>query len=68
MRRRGRAERGVRMIAHTIRSAALATSVTEHAIELAVRERRLKVRDLDGVMLILTTDLQEWLETLPLLA
>ncbi|MDJ0325113.1 hypothetical protein QMG61_15210 [Cryobacterium sp. PH31-AA6] len=53
------------MIAHTIRSAALATSVTEHAIQLAIRERRLKVRDLDGKLLILTADLQEWLASLP---
>jgi hypothetical protein len=56
------------MIAHTIRSAALATSLTEHAIDLAIHENRLKARDLNGVMLILTTDLQEWLEALPPIA
>jgi hypothetical protein len=52
-------------LAFTIAAAAIASSVTEHAIELAIRERRLRVRHLDGVPLILRTDIEKWLEALP---
>ena len=52
-------------IAYNIKSAASATSLTEHAIKLAIREDRLIARELDGMMLILRTDIQGWLESLP---
>jgi hypothetical protein len=51
-------------LAYDIKSAAEATSLSEHAISLAVREGRLSARILDGVHLILRTDIQCWLESL----
>lgn len=52
-------------LAYDIASAAQATSLSEHAIALAVREGRLAARVLDGVHIILRTDIQCWLESLP---
>jgi len=52
-------------IAYTIEKASEATSLTEHAIRLAIKEGRLEVRVLDGQKLLLRTDIQTWLETLP---
>jgi hypothetical protein len=52
-------------LAFTIATASIATSLSEHAIEIAIRERWLRARHLDGTPIILRTDLQVWLESLP---
>lgn len=52
-------------LAYDVRAAAQATSLSEHAINLAINERRLPVRDLDGVKIILCDDIKEWLRSLP---
>jgi len=52
-------------MAYSIEAAAHATSLTAHAIRLAIKERRLVARDLDGKCLILHSDIQAWLESLP---
>lgn len=49
------------MIAYGIRTAALAASVSVHAIEVAVKEGELRTRTRSGTRIILATDLQEWL-------
>ncbi|WP_166789310.1 MULTISPECIES: hypothetical protein [unclassified Cryobacterium] len=52
-------------IAYTVQGAASAASVTEHAILVALKENRLVARDMEGVRIILRTDIQAWLEGLP---
>lgn len=53
------------MIAYGIRSAAIAASVSEHAIEVAVKERALLTRTHAGSRVILATDLHAWLSATP---
>lgn len=53
-------------IAYDVESAAVAASTTAHAIKVAIKEKRLKSRDLEGSRLILRTDLEAWLEALPM--
>lgn len=52
-------------LAYGITEAAEAASVTEHAVRVAINESSLSTRNLNGVSLILRSDLQAWLEALP---
>jgi len=52
-------------MAYTITSAAQAASVEKSDIALAIQEGRLRARRIRGNPLILRTDLQTWLDSLP---
>jgi len=53
-------------IAHNIESAAEATSVRECDIATAIRHGELQAHRLNGQALILSTDLQAWVEKMPI--
>lgn len=51
-------------LAHDPAAAAIAASVPQHAIKLAVNEQRVAARDCGGVHIILRDDMKKWLEQL----